>query len=113
MNRPGALSAMRRRGLIALFALLFAWPPLAGAGPLYDSLVLVAKPQLNHPLYARTVLVVTAFGASQHLGFIVNRPGPFTLGRMFPGHAPSQKIVGPVFFGGPVELRVTRALRTP
>jgi putative transcriptional regulator len=101
---------MRRACLAAFFALLSALPALCGANPLARSLTLVAKPEFQDPLYARTVLVVTAFGVDQHLGFIVNRPGPYTLGKMFPGHGPSQKVLDPVFVGGPVDASAIFAL---
>ena len=95
---------------VALLAVLFAWSPCAGAHAPGDPLVLVAQPQLRHPLYARTVLVAAPFGAGQHYGFIVNRPTLFRLADMFPGHAPSQKVSSPVFFGGPFHARLLFAL---
>jgi putative transcriptional regulator len=104
--RKAAVTALL---ILLLFALLAA-PPLAAAGPTIDSLTLVARPQLRDPLYARTVLVVAPFGADQHYGFIVNRPTRYSLGQIFPRHAPSQKVAEPVFLGGPVELRVIFAL---
>ena len=101
---------MRITGPAALFAALCLWASLCAAGPSTESFILVANPQLRHPLYGRTVLVVKSFGADQHFGFIVNRPGPFTLRRLFPGHRPSQKVVDPVFIGGPVDARMLFAL---
>jgi putative transcriptional regulator len=101
---------MRNTGFTALFALLLASSPLYGAGALSESLVLVAKPELRDPVYGRTVLVVTPFGMDQHLGFIVNRPTRVMLGKMFPQHAPSQKVLDPVFLGGPMESGAMFAL---
>jgi putative AlgH/UPF0301 family transcriptional regulator len=104
------MSAMRKFGFSAVLALLLAWPPPAGADPLPGALILVARPQLQHPIYARTVLVVAPFGAGQHYGFIVNRPTRFRLGDMFPGHAPSQKVADPIFVGGPFYARLLFAV---
>jgi putative transcriptional regulator len=63
---------------------LVATERLAGSG--YDERVLIAVPLRN--------------GAS--VGFIVNRPTRVKLGSLFPAHAPSRKVVDPVYFGGPM-----------
>lgn len=94
---------MRTARTGALIAILLAVAPLCGAQPLADSLVLVAKPELEDSLYGRTVLVVKAFGKDQHFGFIINRPTALKLGVLFPGHAPSQQVSDPVYLGGPVK----------
>jgi putative transcriptional regulator len=101
---------MRHAALAALFAALLAGSSLSGAQELSEPLILVAAPELQDPIYGRSVLVVKPFGAGQHLGFIVNRPTDFTLGKIFPEHAPSQKVADPVFLGGPVEASVIFAL---
>lgn len=99
------------RACVALLACaVLAWPAVAGAQARSQSLVLVAKPEFRHPLYGQSVLVVRSFGRQQHLGFIVNRPTRLKLGQMFPGHAPSQKVVEPVFIGGPVNVNAIFAL---
>lgn len=95
---------MLQRAFAILFGVLITHPVLA------ESLILVARPALEHPLYGRTVLAVTSFGAGQHLGFIVNRPTPYRLGDLFPGHAPSREVLEPVFIGGPFDLQVIFAL---
>jgi putative transcriptional regulator len=91
-------------------ALLAFWLAPAAAADLDRPVILVAKPNLRDPVYGATVLVVTPLGAGHHVGFIVNRPTPLTLGKMFPEHAPSQKIVDPVYLGGPVEPGLIFAL---
>lgn len=101
---------MRNARLTALFSLLLVWACAAGAAELSRPLVLVAAPELKDPLYGRSVLVVTPFGRRQHIGFIVNRPTDLTLGKIFPKHAPSQKVVDPVFLGGPVDATAIFAL---
>jgi putative transcriptional regulator len=99
-----------RYAVTALALLLLSWASLAGSQELTRPLVLVATPELRDPIYGRAVLVVKPFGRDQHLGFIVNRPTDLTLGKMFPDHKPSQKVVDPVFLGGPVDATALFAL---
>jgi putative transcriptional regulator len=101
---------MRSLKLAALFLFLLTWSALPWATELSQPLILVAKPELSHPMYGKAVLVVKPFGQEQHLGFIVNRPTSVTLGSMFPEHGPSQKVVDPVFLGGPVDVQMLIAL---
>lgn len=108
MFRPHA--PYMRKLLFALFVACLGWMPLAGAADLGKPLVLVAKPELRDQLYGSTVLVVTPLGADQHVGFIVNRPTAITLGEIFPEHGPSQKVIDPVYLGGPVETQLIFAL---
>jgi putative transcriptional regulator len=89
-----------RWGAAALLALVLISPAAALASG--DAMILVARPQVKHPVYARTVLVVAPFGDGQHYGFIVNRPTALRLEQMFPRHAPSREVDSPVFLGGPV-----------
>jgi putative transcriptional regulator len=94
-----------------LVGLLFAVSlPLASAGDLDKPLILVAKPELRDQLYSASVLVVAPLGQGQHVGFIVNRPTDATLGSLFPDHAPSQKVVNPVYLGGPFQPGLIFAL---
>jgi putative transcriptional regulator len=95
---------------VLLFALFLVRVPAAGSAEVSSPLVLVATPELRDPIYGRSVLVVKPFGREQHLGFIVNRPTDLTLGKLFPEHGPSQKVVDPVFLGGPVEASAIFAL---
>jgi putative transcriptional regulator len=101
---------MRNFLIATLFALMAAWTASAAAAELSRPLALVATPGLMDPIYGRSVLVVKPFGRDQHLGFIVNRPTDFTLGKIFPEHGPSQKVVDPVFLGGPVQASAIFAL---
>jgi putative transcriptional regulator len=104
-------SILRTAGLTALVLLFLTGSPRAGAAEdLSKPLMLVAKRELVHPLYSRSVLVVKPFTESQHIGFIVNRPTSMTLGKMFPEHGPSQKVVDPVYLGGPVDAQMMFAL---
>jgi putative transcriptional regulator len=101
---------MRTTRLAAFLALLLACMPLSAEPELSRSLALVAKPELHDPLYGKAVLVVAPFGNDQHVGFIVNRPTDLTLGKIFPDHGPSQKVLDPVFLGGPVDASAIFAL---
>jgi putative transcriptional regulator len=95
---------------ILLFAVLAAAATSAQAVDLSKSMILVAKPELADQLYGSTILVVTPMGGEQHAGFIVNRPTNMTLGQLFPQDGPSQKVVDPVYLGGPLSSQVVFAL---
>ena len=86
--------------LIAAFAL--AAVPARAAAPADEPVILVAKPALRDRVYGATILITKPIGNDQHIGFIVNKPTPMTLGRLFPNHEPSQKVAEPVYLGGPV-----------
>jgi len=86
--------------LRALPALLFVFLALgAQAADLSQPLLLVASPDLKGP-YTHTALIVVPAG-DKHIGFIINRATQTTMGKLFPDHGPSAKVVDPVFFGGP------------
>ena len=93
-----------------LFAVLAAAATAAQAADLSNSVILVAKPELVDPLYGSAILVVTPVGGDQHAGFIVNRPTHMTLGQLFPQDGASQKVVDPVYLGGPLSSEVVFAL---
>jgi putative AlgH/UPF0301 family transcriptional regulator len=75
----------------------------ARAADVDEPVLLVAKPELGE-FYRSTVLFVRPMGNGRHVGFIINRPTPMTLGKLFPEHAPSQKVTNPVLLGGPVNV---------
>ena len=93
-----------------VFAVFAAAIGAAQAADLSKSMILVAKPGLAHQLYGSSVLVVTPVGRDQHVGFIVNRPTEVTLGQLFPEDGPSQKVVDPVYVGGPLNMQALFAL---
>ena len=66
-----------------------------------DALLLVAKPALRDPNFARTVVLVNRRSDDSALGIIINRPTRRTMSSLFPEHAPSKKVVDPLYFGGP------------
>jgi putative transcriptional regulator len=67
-----------------------------------DSVVLVAAPNLIDPQYRQTVIIATRVDGDRHIGIIVNRPTRRSLASLFPEHAPSQAVIAPVYFGGPM-----------
>ena len=98
-----------------LFAALFVAIALFPAVPAHsegesDTMILVAKRQLRDQLYGSTILIVKHLGEDRHVGFIINKPTQMTLGKLFPNHPPSQKIVDPVYLGGPFNSQVIFAL---
>jgi putative transcriptional regulator len=101
---------MRKKIPAFLFVLLLGASGLARAEEVTGPVILVAKPELRDNLYGSSIVVVTPLGGDQHVGFIVNRPTDTTLGNLFPDHAPSQKVVDPVYLGGPLETGAIFAL---
>ena len=95
--------------LIAAAALAFT-APAGSLEPADEPVILVAKPALRDRLYGATILITKPIGNGQHIGFIVNRPTPVTLGKLFPDHGPSQKVTDPVYLGGPVNTETLFAL---
>src|SRR5574341_627364 len=75
-----------------------------------DSIILVAKRQLQDRLYGSTIVLVRPIGNDRHVGFIINKPTQLTLGKLFPTHEPSRKVSDPVYRGGPVSPEVIFAL---
>jgi putative transcriptional regulator len=97
--------------LAACAILAIAWAaPARASDPDDDSIILVAKRQLQDKLYGSTIVLSRPIGADRHVGFIINKPTQVTLGKLFPGHEPSKKVADPVFLGGPVSPEVIFAL---
>src|SRR5262245_3531125 len=107
---------MKTMSLIRFFLVLTALAVTAGVAPARaaepsdETVILVAKPALRDRLYGATILITKPIGNGQHIGLIVNKPTPMTLGRLFPGHGPSLKVTDPVYLGGPVSTEVIFAL---
>jgi putative transcriptional regulator len=64
--------------------------------------MLVATANLAGSGFDEAVLVAAPLPAGGHVGFIVNRPTSVKLASLFPEHAPSSKVLDPVYVGGPV-----------
>jgi putative transcriptional regulator len=89
--------------------LLIAAACTTSAQELDRPLLLVAAPDLQG-LYNRTALLVVPAAGGQHLGFIINRATDVKLATLFPDHAPSAKVVDPVYFGGPEMVQAIFAI---
>jgi putative transcriptional regulator len=88
-----------RIAALAVLLLSLGWMLPASAADVHRPLILVAAPELHDPLYGASVLVVTSLGGDEHVGFIVNRPTSFNLGK-----------AAPIYLGGPVEPELVFAL---
>jgi len=111
MKRSGRHDAfMKPLSLIAAIVLSLAaslaWSADFNAG----TSILVAKREMHDRVYGNTVIIVRPLGESRHIGFIVNKPTTITLGKLFPSHPPSQKVVDPVYLGGPMGPEVVFAM---
>ena len=95
--------------LLAALVAVAAWTTPSRADDA-GSMLLVAKRELKDRLYGSTVLLAKPIGNDRHVGFIINKPTQATLGKLFPSHAPSQKVAEPVYLGGPVSPDVIFAL---
>ena len=84
--------------VIAFFLLLAAGAAQAQSPG--KPVLLAASPALQG-LYSQTALIAVPVG-DEHLGFILNRATDLKLETLFPRHAPSAKVMDPVYFGGPV-----------
>lgn len=90
--------------------LALAWISPVRAEESDDTLVLVATPQFQDPLYGSTILIAKPLEGGRHLGFILNKPTSFSLAEVFPDHTPSGKVRDPLYLGGPSELNEIFAL---
>ena len=92
-----------KRWIRALFGIcstgLLLFSASAQAQDLKKPMLLVAKPTLQGP-YMHTAVIAVPMG-DKHIGFILNRATDVTLAKVFPEHAPSAKVVDPIYFGGP------------
>jgi putative transcriptional regulator len=94
-----------------LAALAIALLPLEPrAGEPGETVVLVAKRNLQDKIYGSTILFAKPVGNDRHVGFILNKPSSVTLGKLFPEHEPSRKVLDPVYLGGPFGREVIFAL---
>jgi len=107
MNERSSIPALFMAAC-AITAIFFAAP--ARPSDLADSMILIAKRQLQDRLYGSTIVLARPIGAERHVGFIINKPTQMTLGKLFPTHEPSRKVTDPVFLGGPVSPEVIFAL---
>ena len=76
--------------MAACAILAIAWAAPARPAGLDDSIILIAKRQLQDKLYSSTILLARPIGGGRHVGFIINKPTQVTLGKLFPTHEPSR-----------------------
>ena len=97
---------------LLLAALLLALGPPAAAQQAQrpNSLLLVAKPDLPDPNFARTVVLVTQTGDASTVGVILNRPTPLKLGQFLSPEYPTENYRDTIYLGGPVMRQAIIAL---
>lgn len=88
-----------RIGACVLSCVLAAGLGIARAEDPGKAVLLVAAPTVQGPYGQTTLIAVPAKG--RHFGFILNRATEIRLSKLFPTHAPSAKVLEPVYFGGP------------
>jgi putative transcriptional regulator len=90
-----------RARTVAFAAALLAFANLAfGQSP---GILLVAKPSIVDPNFARTVIAVAQAPDGAAIGVILNRPLDRSLAQLLPGNATLSRFTEPLRFGGPVE----------
>jgi putative transcriptional regulator len=101
---------MRILALVTATIVMALSASLAWSADISETVVLVAKRTLRDRVYGSSVLLARPLGEERHVGFIVNKPTNMTLGKLFPQHTPSQKVVDPVYLGGPTGAEVIFAM---
>lgn len=94
------MTPLSRARSLALAALLLLAPPLA-AQP--TGVLLVAKPSVADPNFARTVIAVAQASDGAAIGVIVNRPLKQSLAELLPDQPELARFTEPLRVGGPVE----------
>src|SRR5687767_11438490 len=100
-----------------LLAVLFVVAAAAQQHEPPNALLLVAKPGLQDPNFAETVVLVTQTPDFNTVGVILNRPTRHKLSQFISGGLPTENYNDVVFSGGPVMQQVIvtlfRAERPP
>jgi putative transcriptional regulator len=94
LMKPARAAAALFLPLLLLLSSAFAQVP-----DLTKPVLLVARPTLQGP-YSHTAVLAVPLG-NKHIGFILNRATETKLSAAFPDHAPSAKVLEPIYFGGP------------
>ena len=87
---------------LALLVFMACTTGATAADDLSQPVMLVASGRLEGSGYEQTVLIAAPLPQGGHIGFIINRPTSVKLSSIFPDHAPSRKVVAPVYVGGPL-----------
>ena len=94
-----------------LRALLLAIAGFSGAAAAQEgAMILVANPAFRDLEWRQTVIIAAPAPNGAHVGVILNRPTRRSLASLFPEHAPSKKVVDPVYYGGPFSRSALVAL---
>ena len=89
--------------LLAALVLVPARAQALGEG---EAVLLVARPELLDPNFAETVVLVVFPPGGGPTGVILNRPTQLQWKDAFPGERELEQRTDPIYFGGPVQLRV-------
>jgi putative transcriptional regulator len=100
---------MNRFARILVLALALASAPGAHAQRTDAPALLAADPSISGP-YAGTVLFVVPAENGSHLGFVLNRPTATPVAEMLAEVPEADKVVSPVYFGGPFQRATVSAL---
>jgi putative AlgH/UPF0301 family transcriptional regulator len=87
---------------LALLLLSVGAIATARAADVSRALMLVATDRLAGSSFEEAAIVAAPLVQGGHVGFIINRPTAVKLEALFPDHAPSRKVVEPIYIGGPV-----------
>lgn len=110
MTRLVGLKALPRRIGDGLLVVAFVLALIAvGIGAAFaqraqvslaQPLFVIATDKLDASSDAKAVAVVVPRGEGDHIGVLLNKPTGMTMAMMFPDHAPSKNVTGPVYSGG-------------
>lgn len=100
----------RALALMAAALMLVLIDATARAADIQDTVMLVAKRDVQDPIFGASIVIVKPMQGGVHLGFLLNKPTKMTLGEFFPDHEASRKAASPVFIGGPVDANMIFAL---
>lgn len=98
------------RLLLAALLLALGLPAAAQQAQRPNSLLLVAKPDLPDPNFARTVVLVTQAEDASTVGVILNRPTPLKLSQFLSPEYPTGNYRDTIYLGGPVMRQAIIAL---
>ena len=94
------LSVLR---VVLMLGLLVQPALMTWAFPGTKAVLLVAKPQVQGPYFARSVVLVTRHGQGSAVGLVLNRPTEVLLKRLGGADAVGNQ---PLYVGGPVDLDI-------
>lgn len=90
------------RAVALLLALGLGVPAVAQQHQPANGLLLIAKPGLTDPNFAKTVVLVTQAEDASTVGVIINRPSTLRLSQLLSQEFATQNYRDPIYSGGPV-----------